>query len=262
MNAVSAITALRRGPDFQVGAPLEQRLMWLDAQAHDPEAYAMLFLGAMETVGSAAIIVEESGEYIEFGVIADEHDKERARWLHALSEHLEAAGHRHALLRLLFAREKVGDARPRTPAGVTRSIRDYLATGGNILVTPEGVLSEKVTIRLQNLRTDEAFAEAGRATRAYRLAGAGGAVMSAVDLTTLWQRDPNDAGWGFGRCRRRPPTIIKTMVKALRPKQSHNQQVDREMDDVIMTAASLWPATHSSDWCGEYDAPDEEMPLC
>ena len=168
MNAPALSVQRRSGLD--VAAPLEQHLSWLDAQAHDPEAYAQLFLAAFEIVGHAYVIVEEEGEHIQFGVRADEHDKERAVWMNALSEHLDATGHRHALRRLLFVRGKVCDARPRKPAGVTRAIRDYVATSGRILVTPEGELREGDSFPRGRLASDQAFADAGRATRAYHLA--------------------------------------------------------------------------------------------
>lgn len=66
------------------------------------------------------------------------------------------------------------------------------------------------------------------------------------------ERDPNDANWGFGRCRLRPPVISETYVAALIPKLEYGQQCDPDIDTTSLSTASLFPATHSADWCGEY----------
>lgn len=73
-------------------------------------------------------------------------------------------------------------------------------------------------------------------------------------------RDPNDEGWGFGQCRRRGPIIVEAMFKAIMPAADYRTQIEPVLDDVEMTTASLWPATHSSDWCGEFQAAAEQMP--
>jgi len=65
-------------------------------------------------------------------------------------------------------------------------------------------------------------------------------------------RDPNDAAWSFGTCRRRPPVISEALIEAVRPLPSYREAVDPELDVVTMTSASVWPATHSADWCGEF----------
>jgi hypothetical protein len=73
--------------------------------------------------------------------------------------------------------------------------------------------------------------------------------------------DPADSSWGFGSCRRRPPTLVDTVVQAIMPRARYGDQVDPEIDTVALMPASLWPSTHSSDWCGEFDAGATAVPL-
>ena len=65
--------------------------------------------------------------------------------------------------------------------------------------------------------------------------------------------EANDPDWGFGVCRRRPPTISESYVAALMPPLEYGQQADPEIGVVRMTVASLFPATTATDWCGDYD---------
>lgn len=79
------------------------------------------------------------------------------------------------------------------------------------------------------------------------------------NLCRFWQedmthRDPNDPDWGFGSCRRRPPILVECIVKPLMPQLSYGQQVDPDMDLLDLISASRFPATHSVDWCGEFQA--------
>lgn len=66
-------------------------------------------------------------------------------------------------------------------------------------------------------------------------------------------RDPADEEWGFGQCRRNTPVVVESMVKALMPPLQFGQQVDPEIDTVAMTSCSMWPATFSADWCGDFE---------
>lgn len=67
-------------------------------------------------------------------------------------------------------------------------------------------------------------------------------------------RDPADADFGFGHCRRRPPVVIDSVARALLPKLEYGQQSDPEIGTASMTDASLWPATFAMSWCGEFDS--------
>ena len=74
----------------------------------------------------------------------------------------------------------------------------------------------------------------------------------------FWRRSPvdnelNDPDWGFGLCRKRPPVLVDAMVSALMPRPSYLDQQDPDLDTVSLTTCSMWPATHSSDWCGAFE---------
>lgn len=73
-------------------------------------------------------------------------------------------------------------------------------------------------------------------------------------LEDMRVRDPRDENFGFGHCRREPPRLSEAMVKALRPKPSHNEQIEPEMTTTSMMTASLFPATFATDWCGRFKA--------
>jgi hypothetical protein len=66
-------------------------------------------------------------------------------------------------------------------------------------------------------------------------------------------RDPNDTEWGFGQCWRKPPVLMECMVKPQLAKLEYGQQVDLGIDAVQASIASVWPATHSHDWCGKFE---------
>ncbi len=74
-------------------------------------------------------------------------------------------------------------------------------------------------------------------------------------------RDPSDDDFGFGWCRRRPPVLIETIVKPLLPALRYGQQTDEDMSALDLVSASKHPATHSLDWCGEYEPARGEVPL-
>ena len=73
-------------------------------------------------------------------------------------------------------------------------------------------------------------------------------------------RDPNDANWGFGWCRRKPPTVVDAIVKAVVPPPAYGNHVDLDLDAVNMIAAAKWPSTHSADWCGEFERSHSVIP--
>lgn len=71
-------------------------------------------------------------------------------------------------------------------------------------------------------------------------------------------RDPGDVDWGFGHCQRKPPTLVECMVKAHMVPLRYGQQEDPEIDSVTLSTCSMFPATSSTDWCGEYRQPHSD----
>lgn len=64
--------------------------------------------------------------------------------------------------------------------------------------------------------------------------------------------DPSDPDFAFGSCRRAAPRIIGEIARVIMPAPEYGNQVEPEISTVAMTTATLFPATHSADWCGEY----------
>lgn len=85
-------------------------------------------------------------------------------------------------------------------------------------------------------------------------------------LEDMSNRDPNDPDWGFGHCRRSAPKVIDCMVQVHLPNLRYGQQSDPDIDTVSMTTCSMWPATSSVDWCGEFQHPPHRdpanLPIC
>lgn len=80
-------------------------------------------------------------------------------------------------------------------------------------------------------------------------------------IEDMAHRDPNDADWGFGSCRRRPPVLVESVIAKTMPPLLYGQQTDPEMDALDLHAASRFPATASTDWCGEYEREGGKVPL-
>ena len=79
-------------------------------------------------------------------------------------------------------------------------------------------------------------------------------------IEDIAERDPNDPDWGFGWCRRRPPVLVECIAKPLMPQLRYGQSVDPDMSPLDLVSASKHPATHSVDWCGEYERNAGEVP--
>jgi hypothetical protein len=71
-----------------------------------------------------------------------------------------------------------------------------------------------------------------------------------LDETT---KDELNADWGFGFCRRKPPTLVDSLVAAeiVPPRYGHQSDLDRP-DPTAASIASVWPATFATEWCGEH----------
>ncbi|MEG3144239.1 hypothetical protein U1839_06190 [Sphingomonas sp. RT2P30] len=63
-------------------------------------------------------------------------------------------------------------------------------------------------------------------------------------------------GFGLGDCRRHPPVVVDCLVKA-----RTNDDVDTTPTSGAVVGASLWPVTGRTDWCGEFESSEPEMPI-
>jgi hypothetical protein len=72
-----------------------------------------------------------------------------------------------------------------------------------------------------------------------------------LDDTTI--DDLNREAWGWGFCRRRPPTLVDSLIAAEIVPPRYGDLIDLERPTPIDTyTASLWPATFATEWCGEH----------
>lgn len=72
-------------------------------------------------------------------------------------------------------------------------------------------------------------------------------------------RDPADAAWGFGWCRRRPPVVVDSVIRAQLPPPRDAKQTDIVIDTMQVFSASLSPVTFNTNWCGDFEP--EATPL-
>lgn len=73
---------------------------------------------------------------------------------------------------------------------------------------------------------------------------------------------PTDPDFAFGSCRRSPPRIIGEVARAIMPPPEYGNQVEPEIGTVALTTATLFPATHSNDWCGAFEPTGHGVPIC
>jgi hypothetical protein len=65
--------------------------------------------------------------------------------------------------------------------------------------------------------------------------------------------DELNADWGFGYCRRKPPTLVDSLVAADIQPPRYGQQSDLERPTPLDAfSASIWPSTFATEWCGEH----------
>jgi hypothetical protein len=158
------------GPDMKTVMPIEMMLGLLH-HAPDARAYVAIWLMLIKSFGAwpSLTISREGEEELRIGVPCDEQLRHRYRWQHFLTEDLNSDPERRELLVItLITKGRYADNRPAEPRSTTRAIRDFVRTGGRILIEPDGTLSEGGGLpRSFTHGTDEEAAECVRASRAY-----------------------------------------------------------------------------------------------
>lgn len=73
-------------------------------------------------------------------------------------------------------------------------------------------------------------------------------------LEDMRHRDPQDADFGFGSCRLKPPIVIDALVTVQidRPRWGSGEVFDDIVDTTSLARASRHPMTFATDWCGEF----------
>lgn len=94
--------------------------------------------------GSVLLHYTRDGERdLTFGLPCDPQVRHRSRWAYFLFNDLEEQDGRRDVLMHILKRERLFWDERRTDAGATtRAMRDFVRTGGRILITPEGELAE------------------------------------------------------------------------------------------------------------------------
>jgi hypothetical protein len=82
-------------------------------------------------------------------------------------------------------------------------------------------------------------------------------VANRCNRCRFWQehmplRDPNDEDWGFGECRRNPPVLISCLVGLQVDRPRFGQQTDLDVDPLNLSAATRFPVSTATDWCGRF----------
>lgn len=159
------------GPDMQAVVPIEQMLEWLRALNDDDVGYVTLWRNLVTSTGCSVLVsYERDGEQgLRVVIPCDAQIRHRSRWMHFLLEDLDRVESRRDVLTKQLLRERLKwDERPTDPAAVTLAIRDFLRTGGRILLTPDGQLEIGGEVPQAMLSGAPAELDAcRRATRAY-----------------------------------------------------------------------------------------------
>lgn len=93
------------------------------------------------------------------------------------------------------------------------------------------------------------------------------------DNCRFWLRDPKskdtpmekeEGSSDFGLCRRKPPVYIDALVKMHIQPPRYGDQVEPEEALKISSAydATAFPGTYGTEWCGEYQPSNREVPIC
>lgn len=159
------------GPDLRYAHPVEIMLADLRSLDDDDFGYVALWAEHASAVGAWVILrISREGErLLMVGAPCDAQTRHRSRWLHFLVEDLKRIdGRREVLLDHLHHIGHVLDERRRNPSATTLAIRDYLRSGGRVLLTPDGNLEEGSTIPGMFVKGPESeITECLRAHRAY-----------------------------------------------------------------------------------------------
>lgn len=159
------------GPDMHEAAPIEQMLGWLREFDDDDVGYLERWRELIASIGCSVLVCHErDGEvHLMQGSPSDAQDRHRSRWMCFLIRDLDRIETRRPLLMRQLVREGPRcDMRCVDPRATTKAVRDFLNTGGRILLTPEGHLDVGGGIpRLFTHGTPEEAAECVRAGQAY-----------------------------------------------------------------------------------------------
>jgi hypothetical protein len=145
---------------MRAAAPIEQMIDWLgECDQGDDTAYVTLWRALVRSIGvSVLICYERDGDQgLMFGGPCDAQMRHRNRWMHFLLADLDQVDTRRELLmRQLRLSGPSCDKRQRNPRATTQAMREFLAAGGRLLISPQGQLEEGGTCIMRDVSTVDA----------------------------------------------------------------------------------------------------------
>lgn len=159
------------GPDMRSVMPIAEMVADLRQFDGDVVGYVLRWREHLKAVGGSVLLHYDCDgeEGLTLGMPCDPQVRHRSRWAHLLFEDLDADEERRPVLMMVLQRERMcWDERPVDAAATTRAMRDFIRTGGRILITPEGHVTEGGGVpHALTHGTPEERAETTRAGRAY-----------------------------------------------------------------------------------------------
>lgn len=133
------------GPDMRAVMSIEAMLADLREFDGDEVGYVIRWRQHLAAIGASVLLhyARDGERGLTLGMPCDLQARHRNRWAHFLMEDLDADEHRRPVLLAMLQREALSwDERPVDAATTTRAMRGFLRTGGRILVTPDGQVTE------------------------------------------------------------------------------------------------------------------------
>lgn len=159
------------GPDLHQATPLPIMLAELAHLYDDDVGYLDQLLEFVAEAGCnlLAHYCRDGELVLTAGGPCDAQTRHRNRWMHYLIADLrKAEGREELLLRRLVEANRCWDERPANPRETTRVVRDWLKSGGRLLINPQGKLEEGGGIPSAFIQgTPDEAAECERAGRTY-----------------------------------------------------------------------------------------------
>jgi hypothetical protein len=159
------------GPDMQQATPIADMLADLHHFGDDEVGYVERWRQHIASIGvSVTVSIERNGtRCLMIGSPCDGHTRHRSRWTHFLFKDFDVDERRRRhLIRKLVREGMFIDHRRANPRATTEAVRDYVRTGGRIMIDPHGDLQEGGSLpRAFFEGTNEDAAAIIRASKAY-----------------------------------------------------------------------------------------------
>lgn len=151
------------GPDMRHALSIDEMLADLRPFTEDQDevGYVERWREHLRAIGGSILLhyARDGERDLTLGLPCDPQVRHRSRWAFYLFNDLdEQDGRRDVLMHVLQRKRLFWDERRTDAAATTSAVRDFIRTGGRILITPEGELTEsggRRRRRRANLRVQE-----------------------------------------------------------------------------------------------------------